>query len=374
MLPAARATLDLAWEQGFADPERLYAEARTSRALLDQARAVVADGLGVRPAEVSFLPGGPMALRTAVEGLLEAGRRRGGRVVSSAVDQSVLLVPGRHRAAWHDDPERFVEVPVDERGRVDVDAFAAAVGVTGTVAATLQAANAEVGTRQPLAEVHAACREHGVPLVVDATASLGRDPVPRAYDVLVGDARSFGGPPGVGLLVVPERVRWRLPGPPSGIEHSRSAVTPVVPLALATAEAWRQTAAVREADARAAHALVDRIRAAAGAVPDVEVAGDDVDRLPHVVTFSCLYVDGEALVTELDRRGFAIASGSACTSSALEPSHVLAAMGTLTHGNVRITLPLEAVRPQRAEDVDRFLRELPDAVASVRARLGADRL
>ncbi|HEX8970093.1 aminotransferase class V-fold PLP-dependent enzyme, partial [Oryzihumus sp.] len=105
-----------------------------------------------------------------------------------------------------------------------------------------------------------------------------------------------------------------------------------------------------------------------------EVVGDPVDRLPHVVTFSCLYVDGEALVTELDRRGFAVASGSACTASTLEPSHVLAAMGVLTHGNVRVTLPLETVAPDRAADVDRFCGELGDAVATVRAQLGVQGL
>jgi cysteine desulfurase len=145
----------------------------------------------------------------------------------------------------------------------------------------------------------------------------------------------------------------------------------VVALALAAAEAWQQTEATRATEQARAAALVDRIRAAVAGIPDTEVVGDPADRLPHVVTFSCLYVDGEALVGELDRRGFAVASGSACTSSTLEPSHVLAAMGVLTHGNVRVTLPLEAVAPRRAADVERFLAVLPDAVAAVRAELGA---
>ena len=86
------------------------------------------------------------------------------------------------------------------------------------------------------------------------------------------------------------------------------------------------------------HALVDRIRAGVATIPDVDVVGDPVDRLPHLVTFSCLYVDGESLVTELDKLGFGVASGSACTASTLTPSHVLAAMGALTHGNVRLSL------------------------------------
>ena len=94
--------------------------------------------------------------------------------------------------------------------------------------------------------------------------------------------------------------------------------------------------------------------------------GDPVARLPHLVTFSCLYVDGEAVVTELDRRGFAVASGSACTASTLAPSHVLEAMGVLTHGNVRVSL----TRDTTADDVERFLEVLPGVVAEIRARAG----
>ena len=115
----------------------------------------------------------------------------------------------------------------------------------------------------------------------------------------------------------------------------------------------------------AADAVVDRIRSVVAALPDVEVVGAPTERLPHLVTFSCLYVDGEALVSELDRRGFEVASGSACTSSALEPSHVLAAMGALTHGNVRVSLGRETTD----DDVERFLMALPGVLRELRARL-----
>ena len=98
----------------------------------------------------------------------------------------------------------------------------------------------------------------------------------------------------------------------------------------------------------------------------MEVVGDPDRRLPHLVTFSCLYVDGEALVTELDRRGFGIASGSACTASTLTPSHVLEAMGVLTHGNVRLSLQRDSTRA----DVDAFCDALPGVVAEIRSRVG----
>ena len=374
MLPSARATLMAALDAGWADPQRLYAEARRARALLDQARELLADGLGVRPPEVSFLPGGPAALRAGIEGLRYAGRRRGARMVATAVEHSTILTTGRYHAAQADNASLLAEVGVDRVGRVDLPALEDALSVPGTILAAVQSANGEIGTRQPLELAHGLCRTRGIPLLVDAMASLGHDPTPRDFDVLAGDARSWGGPAGLGVLVVPERTRWRRPGPTSEVEHGRTDVEPMVAIALAAAEAWRQTAAGRLEEAALSSAIIGRLRAAAADLRDVDVVGDADDRLPHVLTFSLLYVDGEALVTELDRRGFAVGSGSACTSSTLEPSHVLAAMGVLTHGNVRITLPLNAIAPTLEADVDRFIAELPDAVAVVRAQLGASNL
>lgn len=374
MHPVARDTLMAALDAGWADPRRLYAEGRTARRLLDQAVEVLAAGLRVRPSELSFAPSGPAAVKLAVDGALHAGRRRGGRLVATAVEHSAVLAPGRHRAARAGDERLFAEVPVDGTGRVDLAALAEAVGETGTAVAAVQHSNGEVGTLQPLGSAHDVCRAAGIPLVVDAQASLGRVESPAAYDVLAGDAQSWGGPGSLGVLAVPERTRWSLPGPAGEPGLGRSGHTPWVPLALAAAEAWQQAEAARDHEEKQARALVDLVRAAAAAVPDVEVVGHPTDRLPHIVTFSALYVDGEALVHEFDRRGFAIASGSACTASTLEPSHVLAAMGVLTHGNVRITLPLASVSPRRASDVERFCVALPGVVRDVRAQLGAEDL
>ena len=145
-------------------------------------------------------------------------------------------------------------------------------------------------------------------------------------------------------------------------------------LALAAAEAWQQHRAVATADAEQAWAITARLRSAASQLVDVDVAGDGTQRLPHIVAFSALFADGETLVHELDRLGLAVASGSACTSSTLRPSHVLAAMGVLTHGNVRVTLPIAAVAPSRGADVDRLVAELPGLLARVRRQLGTDAL
>lgn len=365
--PLAARTLEAAVAEAWADPTRLHPAGRRSRALLDTSREVLAGALGVRPDELSVHASPEAALELALTGLRHARRRTGGRVVAGATERSVVLVQ----------PGVGPPVPVGRTGAVDVEAYAGALVGGDVAAAVLQTANAEVGTRQPVAAVAASCREHDVPLLLDATASAGRDVASDAVlahgAVVVADAASFGGPP-LGLLAVRTGTRWSLAGPRLEAEHGRAPAAPWVPLVLAAAEAWRQGAAERDAEEAEARTLVDGIRAAAAAVPDVEVVGDPVDRLPHVVTFSVLYADGEVLLEELARRGLLVASGSACSSSALRPSHVLAAMGVLTHGNVRVTLPLRSVSPGRAGDVERLCRELPDAVATVRRRLGTDDL
>ncbi len=356
--PAAREALLAALDQGAADPGRRHAAGRQARRLLDGAVAAVADVVGARPDEVALVAGDVLASTLGVLGALSARRRAGERVVHGAVEHSAVLHACRTADA--------VEVGVDGLGRVDADAFAGEVAQPGTALACLQSANGEVGTVQPVARAAAACREAGVPLLVDATASLGRAPLPEGWSVLTGSARAWGGPPGVSLLVVRTGTRFRAPLP--GDER-----VPPAPLPLAVAAAVGLQAAAQEAAALDARLrpLVDRLRREVAArVPGVDVVGDPQDRLPHVLTFSCLYVDGEALSTALDARGFAVGSGSACTSSTLEPSHVLAAMGALTGGNVRLTLS----RYTTPDDVDRFLAVLPAVVADLRRAAGVQDL
>ncbi|WP_415629935.1 aminotransferase class V-fold PLP-dependent enzyme, partial [Nocardioides dubius] len=168
------------------------------------------------------------------------------------------------------------------------------------------------------------------------------------------------------VLLVRKGARWRSPFPSDDRADERATGFENVPAALAAAAALQAVTADAAEVAARQHALIDRIRAAVAAIPDVEVVGDPEHRLPHLVTFSCLYVDGEALVTELDRRGFEVSSGSACTASTLTPSHVLAAMGVLTHGNVRLSL----TRDTTADDVEAFLAALPEVVGRLRAEAG----
>lgn len=368
--PVARQALEAAWADGWADPRRLHREGRTARLLLDGARESIASSLGARTEEVMFAPSLTLALHHAVLGVAAGRRRVGGTVVLSAVERAAALHAARLAAGAHPSG-RVRVVPVDRTGRVDEGQMTHALDAGACAVAVLQHANGEVGTLQPVDAVHEVARRAGIPLLVDAGASLGHVDVGPAWDLLAADPGDWGGPTGVAVLAARARVRWAAAWPEDDAERGWFPGGPSVPLALAAAAALEAVRRDRvEADTRRRH-LVARVRArVAEEVPDVEVVGDDRRRLPHVVTFSCLYVDGEALVTDLDRLGFAVGSGSACTAATLEPSHVLAAMGVLTHGNVRVVLP----RDVTDAEVESFLDALPAAVARVRAVLGVEDL
>ena len=144
-----------------------------------------------------------------------------------------------------------------------------------------------------------------------------------------------------------------------------------IPAVVAAAASLRSVTAEAAAEDARLRPLVERIRTTvATTVPDVEIVGDPDRRLPHLVTMSCLYVDGEALLHDLDAAGFAVSSGSSCTSSTLTPSHVLEAMGVLSHGNVRLSLH----RGTTEADVDRFLAVFPGIVADLRRTAGVEGL
>ncbi|WP_067497896.1 cysteine desulfurase family protein [Actinoplanes sp. TFC3] len=358
--PVARQALLAALDDGWADPDRLYAAGRRAQQLRDAATATVAQCLGVRPDELTFLPSGTAAVHAAVLGGL-AGRARAGKtLVHSAIEHSAVL----HAAARHGDAR---EVGVDRLGRLDLDAWDAGVRQPGTALASLISASHEAGTLQPVAAAAQMCADAGVPLHVDAAQSLGRSAVPPGWSLLSASARKWGGPAGVGLLVVRKGTRWLSPYPGDDLHRPGPQGPLNLPGVIAAAASLRAVLGEAQAEEKRLFRETEKIRERVKeTVPDVEIVGDPVGRLPHLVTFSCLYVDGEALLHALDRQGFAVSSGSSCTASTLRPSHVLEAMGVLSHGNVRVSLH----RGTTSTDVDRFLAVLPGVVARIRQEAG----
>jgi cysteine desulfurase len=351
--PAARDALLAALEHGYADPRRLHGPGRNAHLLLDNAREVVAEALRVRRDEVVFTSSGTRAVQLGLLGLAAARPARGRRIAHSAVEHQAVT----DAAAWWGTP---IEVPVDATARVDVAALRDSARHAAVVA--LQSANHEVGTIQPVGELHLG----EVPLFVDACASMGRLSLPEGWDAAAGSPHKWGGPAGVGILLIRHRARWTNPFPAADQLARTDDGFPDVAATLAAAAALQALVSERDQIARRQRELIDLIRSRVALIPDVDVVGDPQERLPHVVTFSFLYVDGEALVTELDRLGFGVASGSACAVDTREPSRVLAAMGALTHGNIRLSLTRETTRA----DVERFLDVLPGVIAALRERAG----
>ncbi len=351
-----------AWQaacvDGWADPLSSSPAGRRSRLLLDAARATLAAELGVAPDEVVLLGSPAAALHAAVLGALAA--RPGALLTHSSVEHSAVFAAAR----WYRDRGGAVrELGVDALGRLDSNALAALPH--GTVA-VVQAANHEVGTRQPIAGLVTQAAARAVTLVCDARHAVLYDEALPAAPVVLLDPRLWGAPAGVGVLVVRRGARWQPPFPVDEAEDHRAPGGVAVPTAVAAAAAlrtWRRTAVQDGARLRA---MVDQLREAIpDAIQDCAVLGEPHDRLPHVLTVSCLYADGQSVLDGLAARGFTVSSGSSCTSDALEPSHVLVAMGALTSGNVRVSLHPGVTD----EAVREFVPALAATVADVRAHL-----
>ena len=366
--PAAREALLAASEHGFADPSRHYHSARRARQLLDQAREQVANVLRARPDEISFTSSGTQSVHLAIHGLALGRARLGTHLLVSAVEHSCVL----HSAAAVENGS-VEELAVDSNGRVLITALlerlpATDSSVDGVALVAVQSANHEVGTRQPISEIAELLRPRGIPLLVDAAQSIGREPAPEQWDVLTASAHKWGGPSGVGVLAIRSGVRWRSTLPQDPHEGGRVPGFVAIPAIVAAARALQEAEVEREQESDRLRSLTDLLRRElVGRIPHTIALGDPDERLPHIVTLSIPYVAGEALLADLDRAGFAVSSGSSCVADSLVPSHVLVAMGALTHGNLRISLP-----PGAAEtDVMRFIDVLPGVVARARDALGA---
>ncbi len=334
------------------NPSSLHAAGRRARRVVEESREIIAEAFGARPSEVVFTSGGTEADNLAVKGVFWARRDADPartRVLVGAVEHHAVLDAARWLAD-HEGAE--VEwIPVDGLGRVRPEALREALGTGADVAlATVMWANNEVGTVQPVAELAALAREHGVPFHTDAVQAAGALPVGFAasgVQSLALTGHKIGGPIGVGalLLAKPREPLYLDPVPllhGGGQERDVRSGTLDAP-AIAGFAAAVQTA-VRRRDAEAARVaeLRDRlVEAVRAAVPDAILNGDPRDRLPGNAHFSFPGCEGDALLMLLDAQGIACSTGSACSAGVSQPSHVLMAMDTgaeRARGSLRFTL------------------------------------
>jgi cysteine desulfurase len=374
---ATRRALARAWELASADPSKRYPAAASARQMLEHARESVATALSCESAAIAFLSGSAddamaLAMRAAVTKRSRATRSGTPiRLVVSAVEEIGVL-----RAA-----DNLVSAPPTgasvDLHRVPVDRFGAVLAEELLELASqepsvvvLQAANGELGTRQPLGPIAEALPD-GTPLVVDGRHCIGRCPLALPADFLIAEPKAWGGPPGISLIAASHPTGLAgIPAPtdgPWGVEPSN----PPVPLIAAAAVSLEMVAKTMREDMATSTQRTDQMRAMVlNQIPDALVLGHPRSRLGYVSMFSFLYVAADELVDELARSGWAVASGSACTSDTHRPLHVLTAIDALTHGNLRVSLP-----PWTTEDtVSLFVSELSRIVAKIRSDSGVSDL
>ena len=258
-------------------------------------------------------------------------------------------------------------LPVDELGRVSPADVEAAIR-PDTVLISIMAANNEIGTIQPVAEIGAVARKHKILFHTDAVQAVGHIPVDVEVwnvDLLSLSAHKFQGPKGVGALYVrrPLRLPPLLHG--GGQEKGRRSGTENVPGVIGMAAALKEAVAQLEAEGARLSALRDRLIDGLTRLPYTRLTGDPENRLPGTASFVFEGVEGEALLLHLDARGICASSGSACSSASLDPSHVLLAIGlphAIAHGSLRLSLGAD----NTDADVDAMLAAVPEVVAYLR--------
>ena len=364
-------------KERFGNPSGTYALAREAQRALDQARRSVADVLGCRSTEVVFTSGGSESINTALKGVAFAQKkaRVGDHVVTTAVEHHAVL----HTCEYL---EKFgfevTYVPVDRHGLVDTDEIIRAVNER-TVLVSVMAANNEVGTIEPVAEIARALRERGralgrrIPLHSDAVQAPGMldlNVEVLGVDLLSLSAHKFYGPKGAGVLYLRRGTPFLPQQSGGGQERQRRAGTEDVAAIVGTGLALRLAEEGREANSRACRVLRDRLaEGILTRIPGSQLNGHPERRLANNVNVSFRGVEGEALLARLDEVGIAASSGAACGSSTWEPSHVLIAMGLpleMAVGSLRLTLG-----PSNTEaEVDYLLSVLPDLVRSLQEPAG----
>ena len=350
----------------FGNPSSIYACGQDAKEAIEGARASVAALIGARDEEIIFTSGGTEADNAALKGVAYARGGRGQHIITSSIEHHAIL-----------ETSHFLEtqgfeityLPVDEYGMVDPDDVRRAI-TDKTIIVSIMHANNEVGTIQPVAEIARITREAGVYLHTDAVQAVGHVPFTvdeLGVDLLSLSAHKLYGPKGVGVLYIRKGTKLASFMHGGEQEYGRRASTHNVPGIVGLGKAAQ--IALREIDEEAERVTRFRDKLRNGILEGIDHArlnGHPQVRLPNNLNVSISYAEGEAMCLKLDREGICCSTGSACTSAATEPSHVLTALGLdplQAHSSLRFTLGKWTTE----EEIDRVLEVLPRIVAKLRA-------
>lgn len=350
----------------FGNPSSVHAFGREAKKAIIHARKQVADLIGANPEEILFTSGGTEGDNMALRGIAEANKKRGKHIITTQIEHHAIL----HTCeALEKEGYRVTYLPVDEYARVNPQDVADAIS-DDTILISVMFANNEVGTIQPIAEIGKIAKEKGIYFHTDAVQAVGNYPIDvneYGIDLLTISSHKFHGPKGIGALYIRKGVRIKpiLFGGAQektlrpGTENTSGIVGLGKAAELAQAELTDKINRVQKLRDKLITGITERI-------PEAKLNGHPTLRMPGNVNFSFRYIEGESLLLNLDLKGIAASSGSACTSGSLDPSHVLLAMGItheIAHGSLRLSLG----RENTEEDVDYCLEVLPEIVARLRS-------
>jgi cysteine desulfurase len=366
VLPAVLEAMTTVFRDDFGNASSVHAFGQAAKRRLEEARRQVAHALGAQPNEIVFTSGGTEADNLAILGLVRYDTRPVKHVITSAIEHPAVL---ETCAQLEREGVEVTRVPVNSQGLVDPDDVRRALR-RETVLITIMHANNELGTIQPIAEIARLAREAGVWMHSDGVQALGKTPVDvneLGVDLYSISAHKIYGPKGVGALFVRQGVplgriqfgghheRDRRPG----TENVPGAVGLAAAISLMQSDFEQETARLASLRDRLEHGILERI-------PNVSVNGRGAPRVPNTSNICFRGVDGEALLIALDLAGFAVSSGSACSSGASEPSHVLTAIG-LDRKDARASLRFSLGRLNTEDQIEALIEAVAEAVARLRA-------
>lgn len=350
----------------FGNASSLHAYGQEAKQALEDSREVLANFIGATPEEIVFTSGGTESDNAALLGVAYALEKKGNHIITSVIEHHAISEPAKF---LEKKGFKVTYLKVDKDGLVSPDDLKQAI-TDKTILVSIMHANNEIGTLQPIAQLGKLAQDKGVYFHTDAVQTVGHIPInvdQLNLDLLSLSAHKFYGPKGVGALYVRKGTRLETFMRGGDQERGRRASTHNIPGIVGLAKAVELCKDKMTEEIKFQSALRDRLlKEIPLRIPDVRLNGHAQKRLPNSVNFSIKYIEGESMLLSLDMLGIACSTGSACTSSSLEPSHVLLAIGLdheTAHGSLRITLG----RWTKESDIDYLLETLPPVVKKLRA-------
>lgn len=351
--------------ENYGNPSTIYSLGSSAKKAVNQAKRTIAGAIGAKPEEIYFTAGGTEADNWALKAAAEAYEGKGKHIITTRIEHHAIL----HTCEYLE--KKGFEVTylgVDEDGLVDLEELKAAIR-PDTILISVMFANNEIGTIEPIAEIGAIAKEHGILFHTDAVQAFGQVPInvdELNVDMLSASGHKVNGPKGIGFLYIRTGLKLRSFVHGGAQERSRRAGTENVPgiagLEAATARALRIMEEKTSKETQLRDYLIGRIEKE---IPYCRLNGHRTRRLPGNVNFSFLFIEGESMLIMLDMKGICASSGSACTSGSLDPSHVLLAIGLKheeAHGSLRLTLSEENTK----EELDFVVDNLKQIVQRLR--------